>query len=76
MASGKLLIIDWQLPELGQRGSPEIFLPDLEMLVMTPGGRERTRGEFAKLLSDTGFRLARTVSTKSPMSIFEAHPVQ
>lgn len=75
MTSGdRLLIIDRQLPELGQSGTTETFLTDLEMLVMTDGGRERTRGEFAKLLSDTAFKLARTVSTNSPLSIFEAHP--
>ena len=75
MTSGdRLLIIDRQLPELGQSGTPETFLIDLEMLVMTDGGRERTRGEFAKLLSDTAFKLSRTVSTNSPLSIFEAHP--
>jgi O-methyltransferase domain len=72
----KLLIIERQLPELGQPGRPAgPFLLDLEMLVMTPGGRERTRGEYGKLLSDTGFRLARTVSTNSPIGIFEAYAV-
>jgi hypothetical protein len=71
-----LLVIERQLPDLGQPGRPaEAFLVDLEMLVMSPGGRERTGGEFAKLLSDTDFRLARTVPTSSAMSIFEAHPV-
>ena len=69
MTSGTMLIIDRQLPELG--------LSDLEMLVMTDGGRERTRGEFEKLLSDTDFTLARTVPTNSPLSIFdEAYPVE
>jgi precorrin-6B methylase 2 len=68
----RLIILDRRLPELGQPGTPETFLVDLEMLVMTDGGWERTREEFAKLLTDTGFTLAKTVSTKSPLSIFEA----
>jgi hypothetical protein len=51
------------------------FLLDLEMLMMTPGGRERTRRGFARLLSDTRFKLARIVSTASPVSIFEADAV-
>lgn len=76
MTSGdRLLIIDRQLPELGQLGTPETFLTDLEMLVMTDGGRERTREEFAKLLADTAFTLVEAVSTASPLSIFEAHPI-
>jgi hypothetical protein len=72
----RLLLIDRELPEPGQPGrTAEAFLLDLEMLVMTPGGRERTRGEFAKLLAGAGFQLTRTVPTGAPVSIFEAIPV-
>jgi O-methyltransferase domain len=71
---GKLLIVERELPEVGERAqSAEPFLLDLEMLVMTPGGRERTRSEFARLLSDTQFKLARIVPTTSSVSIFEAY---
>jgi hypothetical protein len=38
---------------------------DLEMLT-SPGGRERTAGEYAELLEQAGFRLARIVPTRSP----------
>jgi len=73
---GKLLIIERELPEVGQPGqTAEALLLDLEMLVMTPGGRERTRSEFARLLSETQFKLARVVPTTSPVSIFEADAV-
>jgi len=54
---------------------PEPFLLDLEMLVMTPGGRERTRSEFAKLLSDAQFELVNVFPTISPLKLFEARPV-
>jgi hypothetical protein len=75
-AGGKLLIIERELPEIGAPGqTAEAFLLDLEMLVMTPGGRERTRSEFARLLSDTRFKLARVIPTTSPLSIFEAEAV-
>jgi hypothetical protein len=47
-------------------------LLDLEMLVLTPRGRERTKAEFAKLLQGAGFRLARVIATQSPLSIVEA----
>jgi hypothetical protein len=47
-------------------------LLDLEMLVLTPRGRERTKAEFAKLLRSAGFRLSRVIPTESPMSIVEA----
>ena len=75
-AGGKLLVVERELPEVGEGGqAAEPFLLDLEMLVMTPGGRERTRSEFARLLSDTQFKLARIVPTTSPVSIFEADAV-
>jgi hypothetical protein len=75
-AGGKLLIIERELPEVGEPGqTAEALLLDLEMLVMTPGGRERTRSEFARLLDNTHFKLARVVPTASPVSIFEADAV-
>lgn len=75
-AGSKRLIIERGLPEIGAPGkTAEAFLLDLEMLVMTPGGRERTRSDFAGLLSDTQFKLVRVVPTTSPLSIFEADAV-
>jgi hypothetical protein len=72
----RLLIIERELPGFGSHNrETEVFFLDLEMLVMTPGGRERTRKEFDNLLSDTGFKLERTISTACPLSIFEATPV-
>jgi hypothetical protein len=44
---------------------------DLEMLVLTPYGKERTEAEFAELYSKAGFRLTRVVPTTSPLSIIE-----
>lgn len=44
------------------------------MLVMTPGGRERTETDFRRLLADAGLRLANVLPTASPLSVFEALP--
>lgn len=72
----KLIVIERELPEIGTRlPGPEPFLLDLEMLVMTPGGRERTRSELTKLLSDARFELIRVLPTVSPVSLFEARPI-
>ncbi|MDA4104964.1 methyltransferase [Mycolicibacterium monacense] len=69
---GKLLLIEMVLPE---RANAFIgLLLDLEMLVAA-GGRERTRGEYANLLSRTGFRLTHVTGTVTPLSILEAEPV-
>jgi SAM-dependent methyltransferase len=70
---GKVLIVDpvvppGNVPHYGK-------LLDLEMLVLTPLGRERTRAEFTTLLRGAGFRLSRVVATKSPLSVVEAMKV-
>ena len=49
-------------------------LIDIEMLLL-PGGRERTEAEFRRLFELAGFKLARVVPTRSPLSVLEARPV-
>jgi predicted O-methyltransferase YrrM len=68
---GKLLIFDTVIPEGNAPHFGKLF--DLNMLVMT-GGRERTEKEFAALLREGGFHLARVVPTESAISIVEAVP--
>jgi O-methyltransferase domain len=69
--NGKLLLFELVLPE----GAPAHLgmLVDLEMLV-TAGGKERTKAEYAALLSQAGFRLTRVIATPGPVSIVEADP--
>ncbi|MGH9775048.1 MAG: methyltransferase [Candidatus Acidiferrales bacterium] len=72
-AQGKLLVVD---AVIGRGNKPEFGkLLDLEMLVMAPGGIERTEAEFRKLFSAAGFRLTRAMSTACPFSILEGVPV-
>ena len=47
---------------------------DIEMLVMTVGGRERTEEEFAALFAASGLRLSRIVPTGRPIAVIEAVP--
>jgi hypothetical protein len=67
---GKVLIVDPVVPagNVSHYGK----LLDLEMLVLTPRGRERTKAEFANLLRGAGFRMSRVIATESPLSIVEA----
>jgi len=48
---------------------------DLEMMVLTNGGRERTREEFADLFAGAGLRLQRVVDTRVGISVLEARDV-
>jgi C-methyltransferase len=68
-AGGRLLTIEIVIgtANAGTLGS---FL-DLEMLVMTSGGRERTAEEYRALYEASGFRLERVVETMAPASVIE-----
>jgi hypothetical protein len=67
--AGRLLIIEMVLPD-GDTPHPGKLL-DLMMLV-GPGGQERTEEEYRVLLGKAGFRLNRVVPTASPVSVVEA----
>lgn len=49
-------------------------LADLEMLVMTSGGRQRTDAEYRTLLGRSGLRLTRAVPSTGRISLLEAVP--
>jgi len=68
---GRLLIVETVLPagDTPHQGKVQ----DMVMLVF-PGGQERTEAEYAGLLGQAGFRLTRVVPTESIVSIVEAVP--
>jgi hypothetical protein len=66
---GKLLIVEMVLPP-GDTPHPGKIL-DMVMLVV-PGGQERTAAEYEPLLTKAGFRVTRVVPTESAVSIVEA----
>jgi hypothetical protein len=67
---GRVLVLDQVLTD-GPEGVMGKLI-DLEMLVFTPGGRERTAAEFATLFEHAGLKLNRVVPTQSPICIVEA----
>ena len=66
---GRLLIVETVLPpgDTPHQGKVQ----DMVMLVV-PGGQERTEAEYAALLGKAGFRLTRVVPTESVVSVVEA----
>ena len=62
-------MVDMVLPE-DARPHPTKML-DLLML-MFPGGRERTASEWRDLLARAGFTLTQIMPTKAPESVIEA----
>jgi len=55
-------------------GASYAKLLDLLMLVL-PGGQERTESEHRALLASAGLYLSRVIPTQSPLSIIEASPM-
>ncbi|HEY5813263.1 MAG TPA: methyltransferase [Terrimicrobiaceae bacterium] len=68
-SKSRLLIIEMVLPP-GDTPHPGKIL-DIVMLVV-PGGQERTEQEYVTLLGKAGLRLTRVVPTESAVSIVEA----
>jgi len=69
--TSRLLIVEMVLPP---GDTPHLGkMLDMVMLVV-PGGQERTEAEYAPLLAKAGFRLNRVVPTESAVSVVEAVP--
>jgi hypothetical protein len=66
----KLLVVESIVESLNEPQFAKIA--DIEMLVQTHGGRERTRSEWQNLLSAGGFRFLRAVPTSSSVHVIEA----
>src|SRR5689334_8192694 len=64
--NGRLLIVEAVLPPGDTPHLGKIY--DMVMLVF-PGGQERTEAEYAALLGRSGFRLTRIVATASAVSV-------
>jgi O-methyltransferase domain/Dimerisation domain len=63
----RLLLVEAIVPERAHDG-PEAIRMDLHMLMLL-GARERTEGQYRRLLADAGFELRRVVPTGSPASL-------
>jgi O-methyltransferase domain len=68
---GRLLIVEMVLPE---GDTPHLGKMLDMMMLVGPGGQERTPTEYASLLGRAGFEMKRVVPTNSAVSIVEATP--
>jgi ubiquinone/menaquinone biosynthesis C-methylase UbiE len=77
-AAGRLLVIEFVLPDIVPEPAPELvarFMSDLNMMAVT-GGRERSEREWRILLEEAGFSLTRNIPVpEMDVSILEAHPL-
>jgi hypothetical protein len=73
-ANARLLLLELLVPETP--GPHFAKFLDIEMLVMTHGGRERTRADYERLYLASGFRLERVIPTPGPTTIIEGAVVR
>jgi hypothetical protein len=66
---GRILIIEHILPE--KSGPDYARYMDINMLVMTEGGRERTRDEFTRLLAGAGLEIRSATPTDIGLWVLE-----
>lgn len=70
--NGRVLVCEMVVTD--DPGPTPAKMLDIEMLVMTVGGKERTEAEFAELFASSGLRLKRIVPTARPVAVIEAVP--
>jgi hypothetical protein len=68
--TGRVFLGELVVPE-APGPSPAKML-DIEMLVCTRGGKERTAAEFAQLFESAGLRLVSITPTHAPVCLIEA----
>jgi len=69
-SAGRVFVCEMTVAELPEP-SPAKML-DIDMLVLTRGGKERTAAEFAELFESAGLRLVSITPTHSPVCLIEA----
>ena len=67
--NGKVLVVESVISDAPESAFSKLL--DIEMLVMKPGGRERTAAEFEALFAKAGLKLSQIVPTQSPVCIVE-----
>ncbi len=69
---GRLVVAEMVIPPPNEFSMGKFV--DVHMLIVCPGGLERTREEYAALFQQAGFRLNRVISTRMPTHAIEGIP--
>lgn len=70
VSNGKVLLVEMLMPA-GNAPFAGKFV-DLESMLTTPGGYERTEAQYRSLLAGAGFQVTRVIPTQTANSIIEA----
>lgn len=67
---GRVLVIEHVVPEPNRED--QALAADIEMMIMTEGGRERTLEEYDQLFERAGLKRTNVYKTESPWQVIEA----
>lgn len=67
--NGRVLVVEQVIPPGNEPFMGKLL--DVNMLVMCPGGKERTEAEYRSLFAAAGFELTRIISTQTFVSVVE-----
>lgn len=70
---GRVLVVERVIPPGNEPFDAKLV--DLEMMALTPGGKERTREQYEALFSRAGLRIVAIHASPSSRSIIEAEPI-
>lgn len=68
--NGRLLLVEMIMPKGNEPFVGKLI--DLESLLITPGGYERTEAQYRSLLESAGFKVTKVIPTQTANSIIEA----
>jgi SAM-dependent methyltransferase len=69
---GHLLLLERVLPDVMHESPSCQAIAQIDLAMMTTGGKERTVGEYADLLRSAGMRLVTVIATGAPCSVIQA----
>jgi len=72
---GHVIVVEMEIDEISKPGNFWPYGMDMNMALVTPGGRERSIREYESLFSKVGLKLNRTVSCLNGMVVLECSKI-
>jgi SAM-dependent methyltransferase len=69
-----VILFERVLPEILDESPEHQSIMQIDLAMMTTGGKERTENEYRQLLADAGLRMTSVTRTASPCSVIHAVP--
>jgi hypothetical protein len=70
-----VIVLERVLPEVLEESPAHQAIMEIDLAMMTTGGKERTEAEYRSLLSSAGLRMTAVTATASPCRVIQAVPM-